>query len=219
MDKIDEFYCKHYPKMFDSGFVGRIAGFVHWVMETPYGKDSFYSKVLEVGSGNGQHFGYVKHGFDQYIESDIRANERLNGDEATEKWVRLIADAETLHNVEDNSIDRLIATCVLVHFGNPETALINWKRVVKKGGRLTIFVPTEPGMLLRFFRFFVTSRKAKKLGFDHKSVHYREHRNMWILCDILIRETFSDSKIAPRKFPLGLFPWNFRLFDVYEITK
>ena len=216
MNIVDDFYANHYSKIFGSGIVGKIASFVHWLMEYPYKRDSFFGTVLEVGAGEGQHFIFVKHSYDSYIETDIRKsiNQTFNS-----KLQKKLSNAEDLDGIESSSVDRLIATCILVHLLEPEKALQNWNRVVKKGGKLSIFVPTEPSILLRFFRFFVTSRKAKKFGLNHKSIHYREHRNMWILCDLLIRETFSESKIRSRKFPISFLPWNLRLFDIYEITK
>jgi phosphatidylethanolamine/phosphatidyl-N-methylethanolamine N-methyltransferase len=216
LDIVDDFYDNYHSKIFGSGIVGKIAGFVHWLIEYPYKQNRFFGTVLEVGAGEGQHFKFIKHNFDLYIETDIRES---MDQPFNIKVKKMLSNAENLDGVESNSVDRLIATCILVHLLEPEKALQNWSRVVKKGGQLSIFVPAEPSMLLRFFRFFVTSRKAKKFGLNHKSIHYREHRNMWILCDLLIRETFSESKIKSRKFPINFLPWNLRLFDIYEITK
>ena len=205
MNIVDDFYANYYSKIFGSGIVGKIAGFVHWLIEYSYKENRYFGTVLEVGSGEGQHFKFIKHNFDLYIETDIRESidQPINS-----KVKKMLSNAEDLDGIESNSVDRLIATCILVHLLEPEKALQNWSRVVKKGGQLSIFVPTEPSILLRFFRFFVTSR-----------IHYREHRNMWILCDLLIRENFHESKIKSRKFPFNFLPWNLRLFDIYEITK
>jgi len=213
---IDDFYANYYSKIFRTGIVGKIANFVHWIMEFPFRNYHSFDTVLEVGAGDGQHAKFVKHKYKVYIETDIRISITQTRNTRVQKE---ISDAENLENIKDNSIDRLIATCILVHLNDPEKALENWRRVVKKEGHLSIFVPSEPSILLRFFRFFVTSKKAKRLGLNHKSIHYREHRNMWIFCDLLIRETFQDSKIRSRRFPLKIFPWNLRLFDIYEITK
>jgi ubiquinone/menaquinone biosynthesis C-methylase UbiE len=213
---VDDFYSNYYSKIFGSGLIGKMAGFVHWFIEVRYKKNQFFDTVLEVGAGEGQHSKFVKHQYRRYIQSDIRnsSTPTINA-----RVKNQISNAEKLEEVEDNSVDRLVATCILVHLSNPEKALQNWRRVVKKQGHLSIFVPTEPSILLRFFRFFVTAKKAKKFGLNHKSIHYREHRNMWIFCDLLIRETFKDSSINVRKFPLKILPWNLRLFDIYEITK
>ncbi len=216
MNVVDDFYSNYYSKIFGSGLVGKMADFVHWLIEVRYKKNQFFHTVLEVGAGEGQHSKFVKHQYRRYIQSDIRKSSTITINARVENQV---SNAEKLEEVEDNSVDRLIATCILVHLNDPEEALQNWRRVVKKQGHLSIFVPTEPSILLRFFRFFVTSKKAKKFGLNHKSIHYREHRNMWIFCDLLIRETFKDSNIRVRKFPLNFLPWNLRLFDIYEVIK
>jgi SAM-dependent methyltransferase len=213
---VDDFYSNYYSKIFGSGMIGQMAGFVHRLIEVRYKKNQFFDTVLEVGAGEGQHSKFVKHQYRRYIQSDIRNSSTPTINSRVENQV---SNAEKLEEVEDNSVDRLIATCILVHLNDPEKALQNWRRVVKKQGHLSIFVPTEPSILLRFFRFFVTSKKATKFGLNHKSIHYREHRNMWIFCDLLIRETFKDSNIRVRKFPLRFLPWNLRLFDIYEVIK
>ena len=176
-----------------------------------------YDSVLEVGAGQGEHRPFVKHQYGNYIETDLRiknGNTKIHNDQ---ELFRINSNAEDLAEIKSNSVDRLIATCILVHLANPEKALNNWKRVVRSSGCLTIFVPTEPGMVLRLFRILVTSRKAKKLGLDHKSIHYQEHRNMLIYCNILIYEVFKGSRIRHRRYPLKFLTWNFRLFDVYHI--
>ena len=216
MNIVDDFYSNYYSKIFGSGMIGQMAGFVHRLIEVRYKKNQFFDTVLEVGAGEGQHSKFVKHQYRRYIQSDIRNSSTPTINSRVENQV---SNAEKLEEVEDNSVDRLIATCILVHLNDPEKALQNWRRVVKKQGHLSIFVPTEPSILLRFFRFFVTSKKATKFGLNHKSIHYREHRNMWIFCDLLIRETFKDSNIRVRKFPLRFLPWNLRLFDIYEVIK
>ena len=217
MDKIDDFYLNYYEDIFGNGIVGLFARIVHRIIEFPYKKNVSYDSVLEVGAGQGEHRPFVKHQYGNYIETDLRiknGNTKIHNDQ---ELFRINSNAEDLAEIKSNSVDRLIATCILVHLANPEKALNNWKRVVRSSGCLTIFVPTEPGMVLRLFRILVTSRKAKKLGLDHKSIHYQEHRNMWIYCNILIYEVFKGSRIRHRRYPLKFLTWNFRLFDVYHI--
>jgi SAM-dependent methyltransferase len=217
MDRIDDFYLNYYEDIFGKGIVGLFARTVHRIIEFPYKKNVCYDSVLEVGAGQGEHRPFVKHQYKNYIETDLRIQKNKTPVINDQEVIRINSDAENLNEIQSNSIDRLIATCILVHLLNPDKALTNWKRVVTSRGSLTIFVPTEPGIVLRLFRFLVTSRKAKKLGLDHKSIHYREHRNMWIYCNILIYDIFKGSRIKHRKYPLKFLAWNFRLFDVYHI--
>jgi SAM-dependent methyltransferase len=221
MDSSDTFYSNYYENIFGSGVIGWMAGIAHRFMEHPLDK-KFFPNVLELGAGNGQHRKYVRHKFSQYVETDLRISPeeeitfQINSDETIK---RKFLNAENLSQLNPEKFDRIIATCLLVHLPNPEKALQEWRRVTKSEGILTIYVPTEPGIALRLFRTVTTKRKASKLGLNHKSIHYREHRNMWIFINLLIYEVFADDVIKRRRFPLPFLTWNLSLFDVYEITK
>lgn len=221
MKSVDTFYADYYENIFGNGTIGWMAGIAHRFMEKPLDKKTF-TNVLELGAGNGQHRKYVRHDFSRYIETDLRITpqDEHHTEVAPGKIVeRKHLNAEDLETFDTESFDRIIATCLLIHLPNPEKALIEWRRVAKPGGILTIYVPTEPGLMLRVFRSLTTKRKAHKLGLDHSAVHYREHRNMWIFINLLINEIFGGDKIKRRRFPHSLLTWNLALFDVYEIKK
>jgi phosphatidylethanolamine/phosphatidyl-N-methylethanolamine N-methyltransferase len=215
----EDFYKGQYDNILNTGLVGLMSNFMHRFIEMGIDRSQSFRTVLEVGAGNGQHSRFVRHGYERYIESDIRFVERYKESKILNPKISSIQlDAQDLSNFEDASVDRLIATCVLVHLPDPESALLEWQRVVKPGGAISIYVPNEPGLLLRLFQKLTTAAKSKKNGFDYKSIHYREHRNMWIFCNLLIREIFSESHIKKRSIPFAWLPWNLRLFDVYQIT-
>jgi SAM-dependent methyltransferase len=220
---VSNYYSTAYDKILNSGRIGKLSSFVHWYTEKSVPKES-YGVVLEVGAGRGQHKFAVKNEFGKYIESDIRIEQDSSiplpfGDSRDSKLMRLKLDAQDLKSIPDSSVDRLIATCVLVHLPDPEMALREWRRVLKPSGVASIFIPCEPGMFLRLFRRFSTIPKSRKMGIDHASVHYREHRNMWIFCKLLIDEVFECDQIKVKKFPFPFFTWNFRLFDLVIVTK
>ena len=215
----EDFYEEQYENILNTGLVGLMSNFMHRFIEMGIDKSDTFETVLEVGAGNGQHSRFVKHDYRHYIESDIRSVSNSEESKTSNpKISRIQLDAQDLSYFEDSSVDRLIATCVLAHLPNPEGALLEWRRVVKPGGTISIYVPNEPGLLLRLFQTLTTAAKSRKNGFDYKSVHYREHRNMWIFCNLLIREIFSESHIKKRSTPFSWLPWNLRLFDVYQIT-
>ena len=74
-----------------------------------------------------------------------------------------VADAQGLPH-DDDIADRLIATCVLLHLEKPESALLEWRRVTRPGGVVTIYVPNEPGLLTRLGRGVTTKRAAVRAG-------------------------------------------------------
>jgi SAM-dependent methyltransferase len=54
-----------------------------------------------------------------------------------------LADGETLDAVADGRYDFVIASHVLEHMRNPVQALVNWCRVIKRGGSLYLIVPDK----------------------------------------------------------------------------
>jgi phosphatidylethanolamine/phosphatidyl-N-methylethanolamine N-methyltransferase len=222
MSLSDEYYKKDFDLVLNSGLIGKMSNFVHRLTES-FVPNSRYGTILEVGSGSGKHKFFVKNNFDSYFETDLRIDNPgeltflIDGENSL--VTRLQSDAQNLTLFADKSVDRLIATCLLVHLPDPEIALREWRRVLATNGVATIFLPCEPGILLRAFRFFTTIPKSKKFGIDHRAIHYREHRNMYIFCDLLINEIFEKDSVRRIKFPIPFFSWNFRLFDLIIIQK
>lgn len=101
--------------------------------------------------------------------------------------VDIIDDAETLASVADKSQDFVIANHVIEHMGNPIASLLNWCRVLKRGGRLFLAVPDK-----RFT--FDCDREITAL--DHLLADFRERS------DERDYEHFRDFalKVSCRKF-------------------
>ena len=210
----DNFYAEHYQSIVNAGAVGLVSKHIHKLLE-PKRKTNF-NVVLEVGAGHGQHFEFVKHGYSQYFETDIRKqNLPLRLQES--KVVSLSSDASNLIEFKKDSVDRVIATCLIVHLTDPESALKEWRRVCREGGLISIYVPCEPGLILRLLRQFTTVRKGKKLGLNHLSFHYREHITFFSRINLLIMETFQSDRISKKYWPFSLHSWNLNLGVIYQI--
>lgn len=212
---INEYYENDYSKVLESGAVGKVAAFYHRMLEKGHSKK--WPLCLEIGAGNGQHFKYVKHGFDKYISSDIRRPKEKSVNISDPRHEFKIIDAEDLSSFQSESVDRLIATCVLPHLGDPEKALREWKRVVKKGGVIDVYLPCEPSMLLVLAQSLTTKKKVEKLGWNYERLQYREHRHHFPMLRMLIKEVFENDEIKVRNFPPGLNFWQFGLFKTYRI--
>jgi phosphatidylethanolamine/phosphatidyl-N-methylethanolamine N-methyltransferase len=214
----DNWYLKNYERCYYTGKLGTIWKIVHKAMEVRYKNRTDLVRVIEVGAGHGQHLRFVKHKFLHYLATDIRPHLFVNlGDTRIESK---FADASNLSFIQNGSYDRLIATCLLAHLDKPAEALNEWKRVIRKGGVLTIYVPPEPGFLVRVIRKFFIWPKAKKLGLQNPElVAYLEHRNHYPLMKSLIKEIFSDDQVSKFRFPFRCLPWNFSVFDIYHIEK
>jgi phosphatidylethanolamine/phosphatidyl-N-methylethanolamine N-methyltransferase len=214
----DNWYMDNYEKCYYTGKLGSIWTMVHKVMEKRYNKRVDLLRVIEVGSGHGQHIKFVKHRFTHYLATDIRPH--LLSGLVDIRIESKFADASNLNFIQDESYDRLIATCLLAHLDRPMEALKEWKRVIRRGGALTIYVPPEPGFLVRFIRKFFIWPKAQQLGLKNAElVAYLEHRNHYPMMKVLIQEIFQDDIISKYRFPFKFLPWNLSIFDIYHIEK
>ena len=173
-----------------------------------------FSKTLEIGAGSGQHFKYVNHSYTIYINSDIRFPQKDQN--FGPGFIQIDAHSTPF---KDESLDRVLSTCVLAHMQNPEQALSEWKRIVKHGGVLNFLVPCEPGLLLRFFRYFSTARKSKKLGYEGYGLCLaREHIIYFLQLDTLISYIFRNDQINRKFFPFRFIKsWNLNFFVIYSI--
>ena len=162
----------------------RVLARSHTLLEQPFGPETSFPSVLEVGAGSGIHFRSVRHRFDSYLMTDAnprmleQAKAKTGGDPrfhfATENAGRL--------SFGDAGFDRLIATHVLEHMPAPHDVLREWARVVKPGGMLSIVLPCDPGFAWRFGRNFGVRQRARAAGMEYAYWMAREHVNsIWNL--------------------------------------
>ena len=211
----DDLYKGTHSEVVDTGLVGLVNNWLHKSLERGLSKEEF-GTVLELGAGKGQHLKHVRHRYSRYLQSDIRLGNIPQTLHPNVENLQL--DAHDLSPLEDSSIDRLIATCLLVHLKDPEQALREWRRVVRRSGILSIYVPCEPGLLLRSSRYLTTRIKARRLGYNHLSLHYREHVTFFVRLNMLIKEIYQDCKIERTTYPFRVLPsWNLNLWATYQI--
>lgn len=177
----------------------------HSLLEKPYRGDKSFSKVLEVGAGTGEHLDFVRHSFDQYFLTDINEEflEKAKKRHQNEKVVFEKQDASAL-DYPDDSFDRLISVYNLEHLPNPHLILKEWKRVVKKGGVISIAIPAEGGIAWNLGRFLTTRRYFRNKGLDLDYIISREHINACYRLVNFINHYFSDKQRTwfPFRVPL-----------------
>lgn len=215
----DRYQSEVYEQVMYTGAVGRFSHLAHRAIERPF-RRSTSGDVLEVGAGAGQHAPYVTQ-FDSYLETDITVP-------AEEMTVRMLPagtverrhlDAQDLREIPDGSFDRVIATCLLAHLDDPAGALREWRRVTRPAGSVTIYLPTEPGMLLRLARRVVMVPKSRRFDQDHEATVYREHRNHYPGMRRAVLEAFAGDDVRFRRYPLRFLGWNAALFDVAHVRR
>jgi SAM-dependent methyltransferase len=217
------FYREFYGKMIcgngDGGGLGKKAVVsTHRYMERRF-TTAHFSRVLELGGGNGEHLNYVRHGFDSYTLIDLRQAVLENRHQKDPRITTIVADAAHLP-VDDHSIDRVIVTCLLHHVDHPELVLQEINRVLRDDGTATIFLSCDPGFVVRFLRKLTTERTAKKLGFKgYELMNARDHRNHVGSLLILLRHVFRHRQVKEDWMPFRLPSWNLNGYLVITISK
>jgi phosphatidylethanolamine/phosphatidyl-N-methylethanolamine N-methyltransferase len=219
------FYRDYYSRMSGNGsFSVRM---VHRTMERPWRRNVF-PVVLEVGSGKNEHRQHVRHRYSKYLTVDLRiwglrpaeyCSDELTEPDRASLATHTVADATVLP-FADQTVDRLIAMCLLIHLPNPEAALEEWRRVLKPGGVASIYVPCDPGLAMRTIRRFTAARTARRLGFPgYNLMISREHINNFMSLDAMVNWVFRNDRVSVTRRPLGFRSWNLNAFFIYQITK
>lgn len=194
----------------------------HRLTEKRFKDRNHFQKVLEIGAGTGEHIGFVRHGFDQYVLTDLDENvlevakRKLNAKFGN----KLFYERQTADGLRfaDNSFDRLIAAHVLEHIYQPHLALKEWQRVVKNGGVLSILIPTDPGLGWRLGRHLGPRRNAIAQGIAYDYVMAREHVNSCNNLIALLRHYFPDRTEAWWPFPIPSMDLNL-FFVCHAVVK
>lgn len=175
----------------------------HRIVESRLKKD-FYSRVIEVGAGTGEHLRYVKHNYNKYIITDINDSHLQKAREKYKNRVDIIIEHQDALKLDysNDYFDRLISIYNLEHIPNPHEALLEWKRVVKPGGIISISIPAEGGIPWNLGRYFTTRRFFTKKGLNLDYIIAREHINACYRLVALINYYFKQKDVF--WFPLNI---------------
>lgn len=219
---IEVYYKEFYSEMMghnSKGFLSILWKYPHRLMEKPF-KNNSKKRILELGAGEGEHLQFVKQNFNEYLLTDID-KKRLDKIiiEDPQRVSTKKVDASRLP-FGDNTFDRVVATCLIAHLSDPEKAMSEWRRVLKPGGNLSIYVPCEPGFALRLFRKLFTAPKAKKLGFEGFNLYIaRDHVNDAFRILNLLVEIFREDSVKLVFRPFYFRTWYLNLFCIAQVTK
>lgn len=219
----EKLYVESYEKNNQNATLsGRLLQKSHYLLEKSVPEDMIFNSIIEVGSGSGHHYSYVKNNHSNYIMTDSSeemltvARKKYASSIQSGKLVIKIQDATQL-DFPDESFDRLIATHVLEHIINPVAVLREWNRVVKKGGLISLVLPCDPGLLWRLGRNFGPRRNAVNLGLPYDYVQAADHVNSIFNLVVFIRHHFDN--ISERWYPARIPFADLNLFYVCHIKK
>lgn len=188
----------------ENSLVARVNNAGHRMAEAPFGPESFFGSVLEVGAGTGRHLQHVRHRFDRYVMTDLSADMLALARYRYRDCAGLqfeTADATNL-SYPDASFDRVISIYNLEHLPQPHHVLREWRRVLKPGGTLSIAIPLDGGVAWRLGRYLTTRRAFAREGLDLDYIIAREHINPSYNLISLIRHYFVQRKEA--WYPFGI---------------
>lgn len=181
-----EFKSSEYATVYDN--LNYSSSMQSWVMrashrfsEKAFDSKVHFDRVLEIGAGTGEHLPFVRHTYNKYVLTDIDPGTL----DLAKKKLGKIYDDRVEFEVQtgeklaypDNSFDRVIASHILEHIYQPHLALKEWSRVLKKGGVLTILIPTDPGLAWRLGRHLGPRKNAIAQGIAYDYVMARDHVN------------------------------------------
>ena len=175
--------------------------------------------ILEIGTGRGEHFNFVRNDFKEYVLSDISSWGRSEIEEILKTDVRTSFKLENIESLtfSDNTFDRVIVSCVLIHVDQPFLALEELKRVTKKGGVISLYIAADPGIVLRSMRHLVSKRKMKDLEVPYSVINALSHRNSAPGLILIAKHVFSDSRLRVSYYPFRIKSWNLSTHMIVNI--
>lgn len=207
-------------KNYDEGLAGYFLGKSHEWCERDFTQDRHFSRVLEVGAGTGVHLRYVRHGFDEYVMTDLNTpflDSAASKVGSNQKIVTRAEDATSL-SFENESFDRVIAAHVLEHLPNPHVVIREWMRVLKPDGILSLVLPCDPGMAWRLGRAVGARGKFIKAGIEYDYWMAREHINAINNLVAFVRYYFKE-RVQELWRPMIVPSMDLNLFYIAHITK
>ncbi len=218
-----ELYIENYEENNDgeslSSFFFRSS---HKKLESMLNKNYYAEKILEVGSGPGIHYEYLKHKYKKYYMTDLNEKMLLKAKKKYKNSInneKLVIEKQNASNLtyKDESFDRVIATHVLEHLIYPVKVLEEWDRVLKYGGIISLILPTDPGILWRFGRLFGPRKAALKKGIEYDYCQSIEHVNSIYNLYNLINYHFPNKKSKWHPFAFNFADLN--LFYICHLKK
>ena len=213
--KLDAKYNTHLY----TGLLGYAMRYSHRQLEKFNGKKK-YSKILEIGAGSAPHIDYLKHEHDEYFIAET-SNAALEFYKRMKNVKAYSYDGVNLP-FEDNFFDRIIISQCLEHVNEPEKFLFEMVSKLKKGGVLSISLPTDPGLLWRlgrlFIKYFIVRRTYNVSKEEYEYINATEHINSIFTLINLIRYNFKN-QIEEHYLPLRIKLLDINLFYNVHITK
>jgi len=202
-----------------TGIIGVFMRYCHRNLEK-FKSEEVYSKILEIGAGTAPHLPYIKHKFQHYYvaETSDFAIDYLKK-AGLEKVIKY--DGKNLP-FDESFFDRIIISHVLEHVNNPEEFIMEMMSKLKKGGILSISLPTDPGLLWRASRNMIKilslNRSQKLSDMEYDYVNSIEHINSIFNLRTIIKYHYRNN-IQETFLPFRIRLPDINLYYNVHITK
>ncbi len=225
MHIIKEYYESTNENLFEQSKLSFGINYFYNFLEKNWGGVTQYSRILELGSGNGQFLKHLKVlPKSEYIAMDLRPMSdksylKVMPLEFQEKFSHVIGNAENIP-FSDNYFDRCFSTCLLHHATEPINILMESRRVTKVGGEIIFAMPTDPGFANQILKRLFTFRVFRKISkYDPKLYYSLDHPNHIVSLIALIKFVFQEDELTFRYSPFRFPSWNFNLIVVAHVRK
>lgn len=215
---------KNYSKYQNTGLVGYLMDSCHKSLENKFIKKNGF--VLEIGPGTSPHINYLNGNFDKYymLDSSLFTINFLKMKFNKNKKIIIKRSVNSKIPFKNDYFDRIIMSHVLEHVIEPEIFLFNVLTKLKKGGNLSISLPTDPGFLWRLGRFYQKLFNVKnKLNLNNSEYDYMiatEHVNSIFNLISILRYHFKNNIICEEFLPFKfLKSLDLNLFYNLTLTK
>ena len=178
------------------------------------------SKVLEIGAGSAPHYKFIKHHYDEYHIAET-SETIIDKYADNPKVIATNYDGKILP-YEKDYFDRIIISHCLEHIVDPEIFLFEMMKKLKKGGILSISLPTDPGLLFRlgrlYLKLFSIKKKYKITPEEFDYMNATEHVNSIFGLFSIIKYNFGDF-ISESYLPFKIKSFDLNLFYNVHIIK
>ena len=142
--------------------------------------DKEFKKILEIGAGSEPHISYIKSkDFSYYILEKSKYRSQITKSKSGKIFYKYYNGKNI--PFKPNTFDRIIISHTLEHIPDPEFFIKELMKVLKKGGVLSISLPTDPGLFYRISRMvnqiFSFNSKLKMSALEYDYSNAIEHIN------------------------------------------
>ena len=175
--------------------------------------------VLEICGANSCHYKWIKSPVSKYVVIDHSLP--MEAQKIKEVEYLLCDSVWKPLDFEDNFFSRVIASHLWEHVSDPEKYLLDWYRVLRPGGVISIALPCDPGFLWQLGKEINVGRwlkLTKLMREDYDYINAHEHVNSIYNLEAILRFHFKKNLVI-HKWPCSFLPIWMNLFYIVSIRK